>query len=70
MTEDHTLHPDLKPCPFCGERRIYLNAPSKSSRHGSINCPACLVVMPGEVSRDELIACWNERHTDTPGEQT
>ena len=55
-------HPDLLPCPFCGERRIFLNEPADPRRRGgSINCPACLVVMPGEVNRDELIACWNIR---------
>ncbi len=53
----------LLPCPFCGEKQIFLNDPNPDGyRYGSINCPACLVVMPGEVSsQDELIGCWNSR---------
>ncbi len=53
----------LLPCPFCGEKQIFLNDPNPDGyRYGSINCPACLVVMPGEVSsQDELIGCWNTR---------
>lgn len=52
----------LKPCPFCGEEQISFNEPSQYYRYGSINCPACLVVMPGEVSdQNELIGCWNTR---------
>jgi transcription elongation factor Elf1 len=54
--------PDLLPCPFCGEKKIFLNEPSKYHRYGSINCPACLVSMPGEVmDQNELIGCWNAR---------
>jgi hypothetical protein len=63
---DHASNPDLLPCPFCGEGRIYLNEPTDPRRRGgSINCPACLVVMPGEIIgpkwRNELIGCWNVR---------
>lgn len=58
-----TKQRELLPCPFCGEQKIFLNDPHPDGyRYGSINCPACLVVMPGEVnSRDELIGCWNTR---------
>jgi hypothetical protein len=52
----------VKPCPFCGEEKIFLNDPSPVYRYGCINCPACLVVMPGACSdKQELISCWNER---------
>jgi hypothetical protein len=52
----------LLPCPFCGEKRIFMNEPSKFHRYGAINCPACLVLMPGETSNiDELISAWNVR---------
>jgi hypothetical protein len=62
MTEAAKLADDLLPCPFCGEARIFLNRPSQHYRYGSINCPACLVVMPGEVrDQNELIDCWNAR---------
>lgn len=54
-------HPSLSPCPFCGEGRIFLNDATPLCRKGSINCPACLVVMPGEVNQAELIDCWNTR---------
>lgn len=54
--------PELRPCPFCGETRISLNAPNKFHNLGSINCPACMVVMPGATSdENELIGCWNGR---------
>jgi hypothetical protein len=59
-------HPDLLPCPFCGERRIFLNEPADGHRYGSVNCPACLVHMPEEVrdaEHHELIDCWNTRAT-------
>lgn len=53
----------LLPCPFCGEKEIFLNEPTQKHRYGSINCPVCLVVMPGEVrDQNELIGCWNARH--------
>ncbi len=62
--------PELLPCPFCGEKRIFLNEPSKHHRYGSINCPACLVCMPGEVrDQNELVFCWNER-SGAPAQQT
>ena len=51
----------LLPCPFCGESRISLNKPGFNYKNGSINCPACLVVMPGEVNEAELVDCWNTR---------
>lgn len=54
---------ELLPCPFCGEARIFLNRPSSTYPRGSINCPACLVCMPCEVSQSELIECWNRRST-------
>jgi transcription elongation factor Elf1 len=69
MTDNHssaaTTAP-LLPCPFCGEKRVSLNDPHPDGyRYGSINCPACLVVMPGEVaSQQELIDCWNTRPVD------
>lgn len=74
MTEAPRSYPEhesaLLPCPFCGEKRIYLNEPSEGYRHGSINCPACLVVMPGEVrDRNELISCWNAREPVLTGLQ-
>lgn len=55
--------PNLKPCPFCGERRIFFNPPDPTINFkGSINCPACGVEMPREVNDDqELIDCWNTR---------
>lgn len=59
----------LLPCPFCGEENIYLNEPSEFSRYGSINCPACMVDMPGAIGGDgqaELIACWNTRASLQP----
>jgi hypothetical protein len=55
----------LKPCPFCGENYASLNDPNEFDRYGSINCPACLVVMPGACSdRNELIRMWNSRTSD------
>jgi hypothetical protein len=55
--------PSLLPCPFCGEKRIFLNEPSQFFQYGSINCPACLVVLPGATSdADELIDLWNTRY--------
>lgn len=63
MTHDDAI--ELKPCPFCGEARIFLNAPSEHWPRGSINCPACMAVMPGAVGEPgieaELIQQWNER---------
>lgn len=60
---------ELLPCPFCGEGKIFLNPPSEHHPRGSINCPACLVVMPGAVGGDaqeaELIASWNLREKST-----
>jgi hypothetical protein len=57
----------LLPCPFCGEKRIFMNEPSKFHRYGAINCPACLVLMPGETSNiDELISAWNVRADAQP----
>jgi hypothetical protein len=54
--------PSLLPCPFCGEKRIFLNEPSTFFQYGAINCPACLVVLPGATSStEELIECWNTR---------
>lgn len=53
-------HIDLRPCPFCGENTIFLN-PREGASRGSINCPACLVVMPEEAGQSELIRSWNER---------
>lgn len=56
----------LEPCPFCGEANVSLNPPNKHDRYGSINCPACLAVMPGEVSDvAELVSCWNNRTAAT-----
>lgn len=53
----------LKPCPFCGETRIFFNRPDPAINfRGSINCPACGAAMPREVNSDEeLIVCWNTR---------
>lgn len=60
---------ELLPCPFCGEKRISLNAPSQFHRYGSINCPACLVVLPGAVSeQSELIEAWNARSPEDRGD--
>lgn len=60
----------LEPCPFCGQSRVYLNAPSTTFPRGSINCPACMVVMPGEVGEAELIETWNRRALGgTPAKQ-
>jgi Lar family restriction alleviation protein len=52
---------NLRECPFCGEERIFLNPPSSTYPKGSINCPACLACMPGDVDERELIASWNQR---------
>lgn len=52
---------ELLPCPLCGEKRISLNKPGFNYKKGSINCPACLLTLPGEVNEDELIRCWNDR---------
>jgi hypothetical protein len=70
MSSAHKPHHDLKPCPFCGMDEIFLNDPSPDGyRYGSINCPSCLAVMPGETSsQDELIACWNTRQIEAPAE--
>ena len=51
---------ELKPCPFCGEKKISLN-PKTKEYSGSINCPACLVSLPMEFDCAELIHCWNTR---------
>jgi hypothetical protein len=59
---------ELLPCPFCGEMRVSLNEPNEHNRYGSINCPACLAVMPGALKdkdQGELVACWNTRATPT-----
>jgi hypothetical protein len=63
MTESKGIEGEaLRECPFCGEKEIFLNDPTPHHRYGSINCPACLVVMPGDVSdQNELIGCWNTR---------
>ena len=59
----------LKPCPFCGEKRIFLNEPSVHHRYGCINCPACLVVMPGEANdQNETITAWNTRAVNSHDE--
>lgn len=62
---------NLLPCPFCGEPKISLNPPTKDWPKGSINCPACLAMIPGEVRgdgwEDELIAQWNSRDAQHPG---
>lgn len=55
------LPPFLKPCPFCGERTIYLNN-VHLGRRASINCPSCLASIPNECNDiEELINCWNAR---------
>jgi len=57
----------LLPCPFCGEVRISLNAPNPHDRYGSVNCPACLVCLPGACSdQEELVRCWNTRILNEP----
>lgn len=55
--------PGLKPCPFCGEKKIYFNLPDQETGfRGSLNCPACLASMPNETNNvEELIECWNHR---------
>lgn len=57
----------LLPCPFCGEQKISLNEPSDFWPRGSINCPACMVVLPGAIGgphrEQELITEWNTRAT-------
>ncbi len=51
-------NPNLLPCPFCGETRIYLT----EGRDGCINCPSCLAAVPNEQNNTkELIAQWNSR---------
>lgn len=55
---------DLLPCPLCGEKHISLNKPGFNYKKGSINCPACLLTLPGEVNEAELIRCWNDRCGD------
>lgn len=66
----HDIESTLLPCPFCGEKRISFNEPTKEYRYGSINCPGCLVTMPGEVrDQDELIGCWNAREPVLTGLQ-
>lgn len=53
-------------CPFCGESRISLNKPNEFYRYGSINCPACLVTMPGACrDEEELIEGWNTREGES-----
>lgn len=53
--------PELKSCPFCGEKQIYLNL-SDDRNMCQINCPACLVAMPNEAGDiEEMIGCWNTR---------
>lgn len=57
----------LLPCPFCETEDVSLNEPNEFYLAGSINCPACLATMPGEVRGDdfrELIGCWNTRTDD------
>lgn len=44
----------LKPCPFCGEKRIYYGP------HG-VNCPACLAMVPEDKCNPDAPAAWNRR---------
>jgi len=53
---------ELLPCPLCGPGKVFLNPPSETYRHGSINCPACLLTLPGEIKDPrEMIEVWNTR---------
>ena len=62
--------PGLKPCPFCGEKKIYFNLPDpETGFRGSFNCPACLASMPNETGHiEELIECWNHREPTDLGD--
>lgn len=62
--------PGLKPCPFCGEKKIYFNPPAPEIDFlGSLNCPACLASMPNETNNvEELIGCWNHREPTDLGD--
>jgi len=54
VTSEH-----FKPCPFCGEKIIYLT----TGKDGCINCPNCLVRMPNECNDHlELVDAWNTRN--------
>ncbi len=53
---------EMKPCPFCGEKTIYHNIPSKGENwKENINCPCCLAQMLIETESEELIKAWNTR---------
>jgi len=55
----------LLPCPFCGEDQPSLNEPSQHWPRGTINCPGCMAMLPGEIGgparEQELVNCWNTR---------
>lgn len=45
----------LKPCPFCGEKKIY-------EQPHLINCPSCLASIPNACnSPEEMRDAWNLR---------
>lgn len=58
---------ELKHCPLCGPGQVSLNPPSEIYRYGSINCPGCMLTLPGEIKdQRELIEVWNTRAPSDP----
>ena len=58
---------DLKPCPFCGSKKISLRGGKNIAEVGSfwyIVCESCFVASCGDEDKEKAISQWNVRVGD------
>lgn len=58
-------HLDLKPCPYCGSRDVYVESAGIYSRHRAVMCEDCQshgpVIDPTKHDDGYAIELWNDR---------
>lgn len=50
----------LKPCPFCGSRKIEINR-IDGTREYYLTCEECGIEQPLYPTADEAVGAWNRR---------
>ena len=58
-----TTKEELKPCPFCGEEKIYYYNPSPIDHR--FNCCKCLASTGSHSTKEEAMEAWNNRYEPT-----
>ena len=49
--------PELKPCPFCGSKDVYLHENTLGDSY--VRCPKCSTTGPSSSSEEQAVKWWN-----------